>query len=322
MTGPTGIDPRVEVDESGRDYPEAFGQFLAAYAEDEKPFYLQLFEITKDEKSGRSDRAYIRSWPNEIPDFDVVASYGPGTYALLLMYHSKKKPNGRLTKTVTIKISAKYKPASQENVLFGEMAVPPMSGPAQIGGGGFMGQVLAMQQSQSNQLMQIMGLFMQTVSGMMQKRDDVESRVNGFGQMSRMLNDVIMSNVENQQIMAQKILSKRFDLPENPEENDPEPGLFGFIKDVFYRYGDQILGAAKPVQKFFAQQAQAAPEFELISQQPEVYKAACDDLIQEDPKNASKLKKILGILGAPDPAQLFQPPQEEQTASISQDQTN
>jgi len=102
-------------------------------------------------------------------------------------------------------------------------------------------------------------------------------------------------------------------------QEDRESGegktFFDFVKDLFYTYGDQILNAGPVMQKLFRKQVNESEDFALIEENPDLYKAAYDDILAEDPGNKGKLDNLLKILGAPDPDLLLQATRDAQTGA-------
>jgi len=287
--------------ENAPNYPAAFQQFLDAYGDNEKPTYVSLFEVVRNEK-GMNETQYIKTYPGDIPSFDEIAELGPGKYKIMLSYVPKGEEK-RTSKSVTISVSSKYqltKPGAKNQ--------PANNLPAPVefsGGGNLLGEVLKLQQANTQQFVSMMQYFMTTVSEMITKRNDSEG--GGFREVNNMVQEIMMSNIEQQQLLVERILGQKYGIPFHGEPDEPEQKttIFDLIKELFIQYGDQILNAGPIMQKMFRSKVQNSEDYALIQKNPELYSEAYNNLVEENPENKGKLDKILGVLGAPLPDELI-----------------
>lgn len=297
----------LDLDEGlgGQDFPERFNDFLCANSDPDRSYTVQVFEIVTNDKN-QSAKQYVKSYTNSIPEFDEIADMGPGKYQIVLNYTLPGETKRRNT-SATLSISPKYaqqKPNAQ---------LPAIRQPEAIGNDNMLGHIVTMQNSFTSQLMQVMTFFMQTVGQLASDREKANGKASEYQNMGRIFNQMMMENIESQAAMAERIMETKYHIEPEREEEEAPTNLFDFIKTMFYKYGEQILTAAPQVQKFFRSQVNSSAEFQQLAQQPAIYKAACDDLIKENPENREKLQKVLSILGAPDPEALAAAMQEQAT---------
>ena len=292
------LDALREADDKS-DLQSALTEFLSIYAEDESQFRVTAFEIVED-KNGSPKPEYIKSWESgHIPQWEEIAHLGAGRYKVQLTYLPKdgEKPTST---SVQVRISKKCVPPVNENL----PATVPATG-APVTGDNPLLIFMQMQQNTTAQMMSMMQMFMQTIGGVMLQREKTGSQ--DLAGVQRMMGDMIMNNVEQQQQLVERILGTKYGIPFGETEESEEPAtVFGFLKEMFNKYGDNLLGAGSAMQKMFRKQFQESEDADLIEENPDLYIAAYNDILAGDPQSKPKLDKILEILGAPDPNLLIE----------------
>lgn len=273
--------------------PQFLKDFYENYGNPSRSYKVQLFDA---DGKGSTLGDYLKAYGQDIPDYDDIAEeFGGGKYRLMIIYTPKNQKH-RTSRCVTLKISDKYKkkrPAKDPETL---PAIPESQTTD-------MPLLMSIMQQSNQNMMTMMQTFLTVIGDVMLEKSKRNNQDSTF--IQKQMNDIIMSNAEQQQMLIEKLNNKRFGFPEEQAEA-PEhgAGVIGFIKDIFYRYADAFINSNPTAQKLMGKQVKESQEFLTLLQHPNEYKKAYQQIIEENPANKDKLDTMLALLEAPDPNQM------------------
>lgn len=274
-------------------FPVSLDAFLTRFANTEESYQCKLFELTRE--SGRQQQQYIKSWYNEIPSFDDVAEMGPGKYRITMTYTPKGKDTKPTSTSETISISPKYK-ANSGNIFALQSDVKTLDTPKN---NDLIPLIVSMQQQSASMMAGMMQQFMSTIGNIIESREKKSG--NNFAEINDMFSSVMMSNIEQQQSIIKKLTGQSIGQDLEDEDMEGPDSIIGWIKKIFDDYGEDILKAGPKLLNILRGQVQKDPRYQQVVNNPQIYKAAYDEIIESNPENKTKIDTILELLDAPQP---------------------
>lgn len=266
------------------DYAADLEDFLNEGATDNQSYSVTLYRITTTRPGGgKWQRAFLRSFHDEIPPYDLIAQlWGAGKYYLVVSFHSKEK-NKRTSTSRIINIDPGYS-AGLDNTQNKQASAPVQYQPP---GGVGTAEVIGMYQG-----------FMSTLVDLVEK---LQPKSNGFdmGAMQNAMGNMLISNFRQNMKMLNEVTQREMVEPEpEPDRRDGGP-IFEMLKMLWEQYGQRILSAGKTEQGFFRSLVQSRPEMAELQKNPDQFAAAYQQLCDE--QGGENIDRVLNVLNIPVP---------------------
>lgn len=275
---------RIQTDQ---DFDAYFKRFIADTAQE---CYTCRLSSRKEHPKykNREIFGYLAEWENTIPGYNDVASrFGGGDYRLEVIFQTE---DGKQEKrSHDFHIDQRFMPPAGAQVP-AIAAAPSMSGSA--GSRDLIEIILTQQTAMMNN---VFGLLTAVITAQSKNNPISEAMQPLFEGFQTMM----VHSARNTMDIVSDFSRKMLQIPEEPEEQE-EPagdfaGIIDAVKTFWTQYARPILAATKSQQTFYAKQVRNTDMYKQLSENPELFAAAYDELCKTAP--VEKVNQLLSVLG-------------------------
>lgn len=290
--GGKGKEQPAEIEADGLDL--ALSDFLLENADPRKGYTARLFRVHRE--AGREKTAYLEVWRDSVPDYDEIATkYGPGSYRVNVIYNPPGKARTATSRTIHID------PEFGGNV----------AGRNVMAGGGELAHMMGTAQQQSQQMLSMFGMFLDSLVKFQQASKPNGNGGGGFAMLADMqkaMGESMIASYSNQTKLIDRMMRDKLDVGADEPEID---GTAPFVMQAVHwcmaawdKYGKQILAAPKAAGGFLKGKAQGIPQIDYALSHPEEYEQLYNQFSQASGAPTNAIDDFIHGLGYPTPAEL------------------
>lgn len=291
--------------ESSPSYSDQLQEFLDSACDEDRGYIVKLYRKYGPEHRW-SEKYLITFPPNYIPDERDLLKYGAGMYRLICRYYDRE--SGRrvpISRVIEIDPDA---------VMYADGA--PSNGMGRLAGGNDqVGQIMALQQSQTMQMMELFKAVFAALGAGNDKNGSIE-------RVQESISQALIGSFERQQKLIESVSARQIrqaTQTEEPEQSDNP--LFDMLASLVERFGERLLSGSAAFRGMARTVASRQPEMDMLRDSPDEYASAWSRIVSEGRATDEELRQLVHAIGAPTPEEVAEGNEiaERQAAEAAED---